>query len=328
VLLTLLVIVCVLGVLLVAAMVAVSDRDLLVEVAPDGPGTTLPAGRVGAEDVDALRFGLAFRGYRMDEVDRSLARLAQELAERDARIAQLEGAIADAVGTAVDQAEARLAVDHAQEAEEAQRAEAAAELAAAREEVGAPGQGELGDLDGAAEQGPDRPQQAASGLAAVAAWGPITTTSVSAPWVQPATEAPAAEAPEPEPEAAEEAAEPEPALEAREAEQEPGARASAPLVAPAPQAPPWPAAEPTHPEPLVPDAALQPDGEPGRAPAAESAVPSAPDEAAGQFDFPEVVPPAQAAPELPEATDADADAAGRAAPSAYRSEPDEDRGIT
>ena len=320
-LLTLLVIVCVLGVLLVAAMVAVSDRDLLVEVAPDGPGTTLPAGRVGAEDVDALRFGLAFRGYRMDEVDRSLARLAQELAERDARIAQLEGAIADAVGTAVDQAEARLAVDHAQQAEEAQRAEAAAELAAAREEVGAPGQGELGDVDGAAEQGPDRPQQAASGLAAVAAWGPITTTSVSAPWVQPATEAPAAEAPEPEPE-------PEPEAEAEpEAEQEPGARASAPLVAPAPQAPPWPAAEPTHPEPLVPDAARQPDGEPA-APDAASAVPAAPDEAAGQFDFPEVVPPAQAAPELPEATDADADAAGRAAPSAYRSEPDEDRGIT
>jgi DivIVA domain-containing protein len=38
-----------------------------------------------------LRFSLAFRGYRMAEVDDALDRLATEIAERDARIEQLTG---------------------------------------------------------------------------------------------------------------------------------------------------------------------------------------------------------------------------------------------
>lgn len=45
---------------------------------------------VQAADIETLRFPLVFRGYRMDAVDVTLARLGDELAERDARIEQLE----------------------------------------------------------------------------------------------------------------------------------------------------------------------------------------------------------------------------------------------
>ena len=42
------------------------------------------------EDVGGLRFALAFRGYRMDQVDDVLDRLSVELSERDAEIARLK----------------------------------------------------------------------------------------------------------------------------------------------------------------------------------------------------------------------------------------------
>jgi DivIVA domain-containing protein len=45
---------------------------------------------VGRADVDALRFTLALRGYRMDEVDDVIDRLLAELDRKDARIAELE----------------------------------------------------------------------------------------------------------------------------------------------------------------------------------------------------------------------------------------------
>ena len=51
---------------------------------------------MGRADVDALRFPLAARGYRMADVDDALNRIAAELAERDARIADLESALAGA----------------------------------------------------------------------------------------------------------------------------------------------------------------------------------------------------------------------------------------
>jgi DivIVA domain-containing protein len=70
------------------------------ELAPLPPGATptrLPAGEIGGDDVRALRFQQAVRGYRMDEVDWVLDRLAEELdrvdAQRDcllARVAELE----------------------------------------------------------------------------------------------------------------------------------------------------------------------------------------------------------------------------------------------
>jgi DivIVA domain-containing protein len=61
--------------------------------APDperSPRGSLPAGDVDRADVDALRFTLSLRGYRMDEVDDVIDRLLDELDRRDARIAELE----------------------------------------------------------------------------------------------------------------------------------------------------------------------------------------------------------------------------------------------
>jgi len=66
----------------------------LPEEAPQRLHDPLPWDRpVTRADVDTLRFPLAARGYRMSDVDDALGRLAAELAERDARIADLEAAL-------------------------------------------------------------------------------------------------------------------------------------------------------------------------------------------------------------------------------------------
>jgi DivIVA domain-containing protein len=52
------------------------------------PPVLLPADPEPA-DVDRLRFSTALRGYRMDQVDETLQRLAAALADRDAQIAAL-----------------------------------------------------------------------------------------------------------------------------------------------------------------------------------------------------------------------------------------------
>ena len=54
------------------------------------PGGELPVDDVDRAAIEGLRFSLAFRGYRMDEVDEVLGRLAAELETRDHRIAELE----------------------------------------------------------------------------------------------------------------------------------------------------------------------------------------------------------------------------------------------
>lgn len=76
------------------------------ELAPLPPGATptrLPAGEIDGDDVRELRFQQALRGYRMDEVDWALDRLADALdragVERDgllARVAELESELAAA----------------------------------------------------------------------------------------------------------------------------------------------------------------------------------------------------------------------------------------
>ncbi|MFF3344197.1 DivIVA domain-containing protein [Streptomyces sp. NPDC002779] len=69
----------------------------LPEAAPERLQDPLPLDRpVHRADVDSLRFPLAARGYRMADVDDALSRLGAELAERDARIADLESALAGA----------------------------------------------------------------------------------------------------------------------------------------------------------------------------------------------------------------------------------------
>ncbi|WP_238335826.1 DivIVA domain-containing protein [Serinicoccus kebangsaanensis] len=72
---------------------AITRRD--VPGVPEAVGTqsarALAAGPVDAAQVHALRFDQAVRGYRMEQVDEALQRLADELAERDAEIERLRG---------------------------------------------------------------------------------------------------------------------------------------------------------------------------------------------------------------------------------------------
>ncbi|PPK98807.1 DivIVA domain-containing protein [Kineococcus xinjiangensis] len=62
------------------------------------PYTGLPEGEVRPEDVDAVRFSVGLRGYRMDEVDAVLARLREELRERDEELAAWREDPGDAAG--------------------------------------------------------------------------------------------------------------------------------------------------------------------------------------------------------------------------------------
>lgn len=74
----------------VAAFVA-GRFDGMAAARPDIGDDNLPPGRLAAHMVDRARFGLAFRGYRMAEVDRVLDRLRDEIADRDAELRVLRG---------------------------------------------------------------------------------------------------------------------------------------------------------------------------------------------------------------------------------------------
>ena len=79
----------VLAVLFLAAAVATRGGAELAEAPPDAADLALPDGPLRSSDVEALRFPLAVRGYRMAEVDAALERLADELAARDRLLADL-----------------------------------------------------------------------------------------------------------------------------------------------------------------------------------------------------------------------------------------------
>ena len=64
------------------ALLAAGRGAPLAEVYDDRPDSSVPAtGPLGAEDLRRVRFSLAFRGYRMSEVDTLLDRLARQLEE-------------------------------------------------------------------------------------------------------------------------------------------------------------------------------------------------------------------------------------------------------
>jgi DivIVA domain-containing protein len=78
------------------AVLAAGRDDAMTEVYDDRPDATVPAGRLlTAEDLAAVRFSTALRGYRMDEVDALLDRLQADLRAREAaassQAAQVEG---------------------------------------------------------------------------------------------------------------------------------------------------------------------------------------------------------------------------------------------
>ncbi|MDI9883501.1 hypothetical protein QMZ92_03565 [Streptomyces sp. HNM0645] len=87
------------------AVVGGGDKAVLPDVAPERLVDPLPLTRpVSRADLEALRLPVTARGYRMLDVDEVLGRLGAELAERDARIAELESALAGRQATAVSPA--------------------------------------------------------------------------------------------------------------------------------------------------------------------------------------------------------------------------------
>jgi DivIVA domain-containing protein len=93
--LTALAVLAALAVLFAAGALITHEGEVLRDAPADGPDLDLPVGQLQPEDVPQLRFGLALRGYRMDEVDTTLARVAHELTARDLRIAELQQALAE-----------------------------------------------------------------------------------------------------------------------------------------------------------------------------------------------------------------------------------------
>lgn len=83
--LLLLVVALTVGAVVFGVMVLVSGGDPgLREVEPDGRGTPLPGSRPLVEqDVAKVTFDTGLRGYRMDQVDRALKRVAYDIGYKD-----------------------------------------------------------------------------------------------------------------------------------------------------------------------------------------------------------------------------------------------------
>jgi DivIVA domain-containing protein len=106
----------VVGILIVAgvAVLAVRDQPLI----EDDPGRGQPLhwasdAPVTPGSLETVRFTVALRGYRMDEVDRVLDDATAALAQRDRRIAELEGALVSGLQAAEQVADRPQAVDPA-----------------------------------------------------------------------------------------------------------------------------------------------------------------------------------------------------------------------
>ncbi len=68
------------------ALVAAGHGAPMAPAHADRPDALLPADRpLGPDDLRTARFSLAFRGYRMSEVDALLERLAREWEARETR---------------------------------------------------------------------------------------------------------------------------------------------------------------------------------------------------------------------------------------------------
>lgn len=80
-------------VLILAAVAAVASGwgETMAEAPHDRLPWRLPEGPLAADSLATLTFSPALRGYRCDEVDAVIARLVSELADRDDRLAQLDG---------------------------------------------------------------------------------------------------------------------------------------------------------------------------------------------------------------------------------------------
>ncbi|WP_063774314.1 DivIVA domain-containing protein [Streptacidiphilus rugosus] len=83
-----------------AALAALGAGGSLPDAERDRLAARLPEDRpLVREDIDELRFPMAVRGYRMDEVDDTLDRMAAELSQREHRVVELESALAAALAS-------------------------------------------------------------------------------------------------------------------------------------------------------------------------------------------------------------------------------------
>ncbi len=87
--------------LIAIALIAAGRGDSMAQAWPDRRYLSLPEDRsLTADDVESLRLAVAFRGYRMEEVDDLLDRISVELAARDTYIERLRQELAGAAGEA------------------------------------------------------------------------------------------------------------------------------------------------------------------------------------------------------------------------------------
>lgn len=77
------------GVAFGVVAVVTGRAPAMADMPPDAAPGLAPEGRVSPEDISAVRLDLAFRGYRMDQVDTLLDQLTAQLAARDEEIAML-----------------------------------------------------------------------------------------------------------------------------------------------------------------------------------------------------------------------------------------------
>lgn len=106
--LLLLVVALTVGAVVFGVMVLVSGGDPgLREVEPDGRGVPLPGSRPLVEqDVTKATFDLGLRGYRMDQVDRALKRVAYDIGYKDELINVLTAEVEALRDGRMDDAEA------------------------------------------------------------------------------------------------------------------------------------------------------------------------------------------------------------------------------
>jgi DivIVA domain-containing protein len=97
VLVPLLLVVLALGVVAVTAALATSRIGRMPDAPFDREPADMPTDRwILGRDLDRTRFALGVRGYRMDQVDDILDRLARDLVQRDEYSTELESVIRDA----------------------------------------------------------------------------------------------------------------------------------------------------------------------------------------------------------------------------------------
>ena len=89
------------GLLFLVASFAFGRGEEMAPALPEGTPVELPDDRpAGGADLQALRLSVVLRGYRMDEVDWVLDRLAEQVDARDREIARLRSALQVEAATA------------------------------------------------------------------------------------------------------------------------------------------------------------------------------------------------------------------------------------